>query len=996
MTTLSDVMEDVDRTTLFHYSRVYSAEDCKSKLDLNNAGLTIVTQNIRSINKNLRDFETYLARLNFEPDIIVLTECWLHEKYTNFDLPNYKYHPSRNYLNQNDGIVIYSKTNINVSVNEPIFQHGNCMVLTIGSDISVVAIYRSPNFKTKAQMETFFQSMDNVLTEQNAKTCICTGDINIDITEGSTDNNSDKYLNLLAFHGYSPAFTEPTHGHTCIDHMSVKTSSTVHSIVCESTITDHYTILASFNTTMVKPNTKPRNKIKTNLPLLSQKLAKYDWNNLYNTNDPTLANEIFTNTFKSLIDDCSNLYTTHNRHSLKAWVTPGLIRCIRKRDRLHRAHKLNINDENLKNVYLKYRNTCNFILQNRRNQYNSSRLQQNIRDPKKTWYIIKNICNIDTPKATSHDLRDLGKTVEESSTIVNNYFTSIGYNLARSILESTKVTESDLIKRISNISYNNGSTFYLHPTDPAEITRLIQTFKTDGAPGWDGIMPKALKEVRHLIAEPLAHIINLSIASGCVPANLKIAQVCPIFKSGNRKDVNNYRPISLLTLTAKILEKVVNKRLLSFLEQNSVLAPNQYGFRAKKSTEDAVVLLTDTVAQSLDSGDKCIGVFLDLKKAFDTVSIPLLLSKLEAMGVRGVALSWFESYLTGRAQFVRMDDCSGETGNVIFGVPQGSVLGPTLFLVYINDLCRLGIGSASIVTFADDTAIIFRGKAWAEVKSLTEVGMTQVANWLENNLLTLNTSKTKYLCFHITKKTSPPDDLCCLKIHSPHCRTLLSHQCNCQYIDRCSQIKYLGIILDEKLNWKPHIDSLVSKTRKLLHIFKKLRNATKGNLLKIVYFSLCQSILTYGIVVWGSAAKTILLKLERAQRSALKVIFNKKFRYPTFDLYSLNRLLTVRQLYTQKVTLRFHKQALGCMLPSQTAKCLRTIPSRERPWMIPRTKTAFSRRFYYHMGPFVYTKTNNELQILTKSTYQTKKSLFRWLIAKTYMDTETFLNIPDS
>lgn len=994
MATLNDLIEDVERMTLFHHSRVYSAEDCKAKLNFTNAGLTVVTQNIRSINKNLGDFEAYLSRLNFEPDIIVLTECWLHEKYKNFELPNYNYHSSKNYLNQNDGIVIYSKTNVNVSVVEPNFLHGNCLVLTIGSEISIVAVYRSPNFKTKDQIELFFNSLDNVLTEQNAKTCVCTGDFNIDITEGSKDKHSDKYLNLLAFHGYSPAFTEPTHGQTCLDHMSIKTTCLVHSIVYESTITDHYTILASFNTTTARSNPKPRKALKTNFHLLSQKLTDHDWTSLYKIDDPSVANDIFTNSFKTMINDSSNSYTTHNRHCLKGWTTPGLIRCIRKRDRLHRAHKKNINDENLKTVYLKYRNTCNFILQNLRNQYNTTRLEQNLRDPKKTWSTIKTICNIDTPKASSHDLKGLAKTVEESSTIVNNFFTSIGSNLARKILESTNTTEHDLISKINNLSNKNSSTFYLHPTDPAEVSRLIQTFKTDGAPGWDGLKPKDLKEVRHLIAEPLAHVINLSIASGSVPENLKIAQVCPIFKSGDRKDVNNYRPISLLTLTAKLLEKVVNKRLLSFLESNVLLAPNQFGFRAKKSTEDAVVQLTETVTQSLDSGDKCIGVFLDLKKAFDTVSIPLLLRKLEVMGFRGVALSWFESYLTGRKQFVRMDNCSGEMGKVIFGVPQGSVLGPTLFLVYINDLCRMGIASARVVTFADDTAIIFRGKTWAEVKSLAELGMTQVACWLENNLLTLNTSKTKYLCFHITQRTCPPDDLCSLKIHSPHCRNLLPH-CGCQSIDRCSQIKYLGIILDDKLNWKPHIDSLVSKTRKLLHIFKKLRNVTKGSLIKTVYFSLCQSILTYCIVVWGCAGKTILLKLERAQRSALKVAFNKKFRYPTFDLYSENRLLTVRQLYIQKATLRFHKQALGCMRPSQTAKNLRSIPSRERPWTIPRTKTAFARRFYQHMGPFMYTNINNELQILTKSAFQTKKILFRWLIAKTYMATESFLNIPD-
>ncbi|CAG9131616.1 unnamed protein product [Plutella xylostella] len=278
-------------------------------------------------------------------------------------------------------------------------------------------------------------------------------------------------------------------------------------------------------------------------------------------------------------------------------------------------------------------------------------------------------------------------TPSSALNLVNDYFTSVGSTLANDILTSSNLTEKQLTSRIEITPRLNSFSLFLTPTDTVETSKFIMSLKSDGSPGWDELPPKLFKNLKHIIAEPIAHIINLSISSGIVPELLKLSEVCPIYKDGDTTDPCNYRPISLLTVTAKILEKVINHRLTKYLESNKQLAENQFGFRAKRSTEDAVTLLTDSIASSLDKGERCIGVFLDLKKAFDTVSIPLLLKKLEALG--------------------------------------GSVLGPTLFLAYINDICRMEAVSAQVLAFADDTALLFRGDTWENVKAKAEEGLMQ-------------------------------------------------------------------------------------------------------------------------------------------------------------------------------------------------------------------------------------------------------------------------------
>lgn len=472
------------------------------------------------------------------------------------------------------------------------------------------------------------------------------------------------------------------------------------------------------------------------------------------------------------------------------------------------------------------------------------------------------------------------------------------------------------------------------------------------------------------------------IDTGVVPDALKVSTIRPIHKGGDGDDVSNYRPISLLPALSKILEKLVNKRLKNFLESRNILSNNQFGFRMKRSTEDAVTQLTSFVTSKLDRGERCLGVFLDFAKAFDTVSIPILLAKLESIGIRGLPLLWFQSYLSNRKQKVKIGNDEGDYAVVNFGVPQGSILGPTLFLVYINELCKMTITNGQVITFADDTVLLFHGPSWADVQQHSNEGLRKVSAWLQDNLLTANTTKTKYITFAITARSLPSSNLD-LVLHG--CSNTLS--CSCPVLERKSSIKYLGVIIDEKLNWSEHIRILCGRTRKLIRIFKKLRHVADRDVLMMVYYALAQSILGYCITAWGAAAQTHMLPLERAQRLLLKVMFFKPRRYATTQLYNDCSVLSVRQLYIKHLIIKQH-----CTINLDEIKVkMNTQRRTDRIFIMPSTHTVFAQKKHSFLGPFIYNQLSKTLNLLNLTRTHCAKQIHNFLSEKNYLETEEFL-----
>lgn len=419
---------------------------------------------------------------------------------------------------------------------------------------------------------------------------------------------------------------------------------------------------------------------------------------------------------------------------------------------------------------------------------------------------------------------------------------------------------------------------------------------------------------------------------------------------------------------------------MNYLETNGRLSVNQYGFRNGRSTEDAVLHLTSNIVKYVEAGDKCIGVFLDLQKAFDTVSIPILLTRLENAGVRGIPLQWFVSYLTGREQCVRVENQLSNVATCTYGVPQGSTLGPTLFLVYINVLCQKNIMGADLFMFADDTVLLFRERSWNAVFKLAECGLKEVTAWLEDNLLTVNSSKTKYLCFRKTDATKPNPE-CTLTLHHYPCNRTnqSSASCCCPQLEQVTTIKYLGVVVDDRLTWGPHISALAGRTRKLIYIFKSLRGVLHKDLIMKIYKALGESILAYCITAWGGAAKTYIIEAERAQRALLKVINRFPFRFPTTDLYKECNVLSVRRLYIYQSIRRYHRSTV----PKLTIKNKRVqhVP-------LPSYRSTYARRHYEYQAAYLYNKINPITKIINCNNHNIKTMLKKWLCSLEYDSVE--------
>lgn len=257
----------------------------------------------------------------------------------------------------------------------------------------------------------------------------------------------------------------------------------------------------------------------------------------------------------------------------------------------------------------------------------------------------------------------------------------------------------------------------------------------------DGITAEILKETVQIISPLLVHLINIIYKNGTWPNSLKLAVIKPLHKKGDKYIIENYRPISLTSTIAKVLEKSIKHRLVKYLEKFNLLSKKQFGFRQNTSTNDAIAYLTNEIYQSIDSSKPSVCVFIDLAKAFDTISHKRVLEKLRDFGVRGICHKLFSDYLTNRTQYVKIENFLSDPKTVLCGLPQGTVLAPIMFIIYLNDLLTLDI-KGSIVSFADDTAIYFKGNSWDEVRQTVEVDLKVIKDWFDENLLTINIDKT--------------------------------------------------------------------------------------------------------------------------------------------------------------------------------------------------------------------------------------------------------------
>ncbi len=470
---------------------------------------------------------------------------------------------------------------------------------------------------------------------------------------------------------------------------------------------------------------------------------------------------------------------------------------------------------------------------------------------------------------------------------------------------------------------------------------------------------ECLKQISTEISPILTSIINKSFDTGCFPDCLKIGIIKPLYKSGDKQMVSNYRPISLLSIFSKVMEQLIKKRMVTFLTKFKILSDLQFGFREGRSTQDAIQFLTSHISDALDNSEACSCLFVDLSKAFDTVCHDTLLKKLKNCGLRGKMFDLMNSYLTNRKQRVNIDGTLSDERYIKFGVPQGTVLGPLLFTIYINDMLGLKL-KGTLISFADDTVLFCKAKSWQLLKVQIEDDFVELKNWYQYNKLTLNVQKTKYMPFSTYKNFLPK--LGNIKIANYE-------------IPETTSFKYLGIKMDNSLRWDLHINELVQKIRGLLSRFSYLRDFLSTEQMRILYMSLVQSHLTYGILGWGGVSEVHLRKLNTIQKWFIKIIFGKDRTYPTNDLFSESKTLDLRQLYCLEILKNIKKEKITFNI-GQNASTRRHALA--YPTISHKTHGQRSLKYY---SPRLYNMLPNDIKLI-ESCKSFKVKAKNWIFLK--------------
>ena len=559
------------------------------------------------------------------------------------------------------GVAIYIKSNYNfierddIAINIPgIFESIFIQVISATPNIIIGEIYRVPNTNETQTIQMYNNIVQHI---QNFNGNIIFGtDQNFDYIKIENHKNVEDLLSLFLTSGLIPTITKPTRithsTATLIDniYISTKFGPKINSgILCED-ISDHLPVITCIGKRKTKFKNAPltlkkRDITENSISNIANALKIRDWNYLEHL-DINEAYSKFSAEFNKIIDiNAPEKTITIPPHRIirDPWMIKGLINCARNLNKLYtkKLSKPNTHPDYI--IYTKYRNTYNKIKRTSRQQYYDNLLQNYKHDIRKTWRVINNLIGKTNEKNTISESFEIdGINITNKDKIANefcNFFTNIGLKYANDIPNS--------IHRYDHYLKNkNNTNMFMAPTDQNEIIRMIDLLKRKHSSGHDNISSALLKDIKSEIAKPLTILFNKSLSEGCVPDDMKLAEVIPIFKAKNREHLNNYRPISLLPTFAKLIEKLVHKRLYNFLSSQSLFYPSQYGFRPQHSTNHAVHEFIDNTIQSVENKKHTLSVFLDLSKAFDTIDHTILINKLNWYGVRGRALGWFKSYLS--------------------------------------------------------------------------------------------------------------------------------------------------------------------------------------------------------------------------------------------------------------------------------------------------------------------------------------------------------------
>ena len=825
-----------------------------SSIDLS-SHISFIHYNVQSVHSKLDHLYTELH----EFDIIALSETWLSQATSDSDLHFTSFHPPERKdrtFNNYGGVLLYVKDNLFYRRRLDLeIINIECIWIELKFHSKTVLFglfYRPPN--TNALEHSNILDSIHLAIDSGIDNIIITGDFNLNTNNQQSLN---KVESICRDFSLTQTISDPTHftesSESILDLIFTSNDDLIlHSGVCDpflqQDIRYHCPIFGLLNLKS-KPRSTTSRHIwlfdKGNYNLLRSKAANFNWNSLKSINLNHFANNI-NDTILSIASTCIPNRNVTIRFHEPSWITSQIKQMIRKRKRAYRRAKSRNNDTDW-SKFRKIRNEVTKLIKETKLSYQNRQIQKlklNSKCTKQWWSCLKSFIKPSTstgiPPLLDNDNIISDNTLKAN--LLNDFFIS-----------QTCLTEP------SDPNFPSYPTLPYPPLQhikvtPTEVHDVLKCLNVGKASGPSGINNRILRELSSELSFPLSELFNSSLSTGHFPDHWKEANVSPLFKSGDPSNVKNYRPISLLDTIGKAFEKIVFKHLFNYIRDNNILTPLQSGFIPGDTTVNQLVYLLNMFSHAVDSGKEVRVVFCDISKAFDRVWHKGLLFKLKSIGISGSLLSWFSSYLSLRKQRVVLPGAHSDWKTVSAGVPQGSILGPLLFLIYINDIVT--DINANIRLFADDTGLSIIVENPILAANTLNSDLNTISAWARQWLVAYNPSKTKSLIISrkTQKQTHPP-----LSMFDEEIAEVENH-------------KHLGVFLSNNLRWSHHIDYILSKAYHRINMLRKLKYTLDRRSLETIYISFIRPILEYSDVLFDNCTVHETNELEKVQYEAARIV----------------------------------------------------------------------------------------------------------------------------
>lgn len=919
-----------------------------SKLKNPEISLSILSMNICSLHAKFHELQVYLellTRQNATPSLICLQEAFVSDNcdLSMYALPGYSLISSGKSASPNGGLVVYIHSSLSY---EPVrLDHDNCIWEGLGLKIrlaskekvlTLVNVYRPPRTNSNT-MNNFFENFSKTLNDLNKRggEIIVVGDFNIDLCKMDSRPLNNRFFETICALNLLPKITKPTRicstSSTLIDNILCTASDLfprIDSGILLHQFSDHKPVFALLRVRPFRPVVTTASYRRCSPKQMEDLKNDLKQNSIIlDENEPSFT-EFHTqfqarfNKFCPLSVQKSNKYN----NGKNKWITPEILAKLKCRDKLYfRLRKLQNKGDRFEVLKLQLRNynkVLRKLINRAKRTFFHTQFQLFKNDIKKTWAMINETMGRKRSGTFPDFIEVDGRQVRDSREMAehfNTFFSSIGDKISNSIKDpgmdplstlaenpsTSTICQKELLPTTTKFQHDQTliptSSQLNHPFNfqlvhEESVRKAIDSLNPKSSFGFDGVSLKLLKFVRNEIAENLMIIINDCIIRNTFPDLMKLARVIPLFKKGEKTNIDNYRPVSLLSSFSKVFERILHDQLNAFFESNKLFNESQYGFRANRSTELAAAHILNLIRENKFKGRKTVTIFLDLSKAFDSINHQILLRKLPYYGFSAKSVNLVTSYLANRNQYVDINGNLSQFKPLPTGVPQGSILGPLLFNIYVNDL-PLVSACFNFITYADDSTLVFsvpHRHNIAEINNIINREFSMVNDWFKANKLQLNAMKTNYMVFRGKRAQS----------------LSLNIKVGDDNISEVDNFKFLGLWLSFDLSWSKHIDQVSIKISRATGAIRKLGSFFPCKILLFLYHSLVGSHLTFHILNWGETNE----KAFKLQKRAIRAVHNAHYLAHTSPIFRSCGALKVQDLY-RTALLKFYYKFLNRNLP---------------------------------------------------------------------------------